>query len=328
MLALLLASLLTLVELNCENLFDTRHDSLKQDEEFLPTGMRHWRPTRYWHKLNHIGQEIVASGEHGNTQRTSTSLAFPANNWQLPSLAVLCEVENDSVLYDLTHRSVLRTAGYNYIMTHSADLRGIDVALLYDPFVFRLLHRQDLDVPLLPGMRPTRQVLYACGISIGTADTLHLIAVHAPSRAGGEKATRAFRLQVTHRVIEVTDSILHRQPSALIIVAGDLNDYAEAPALDTLVHHGLHHISYGAVGSHGAKGTYRYRGQWGSLDHILCSPAMATKLIDCYIIDHPFLLEPDEKYGGQRPMRCYYGGKYQNGYSDHLPLVARFKMQP
>ena len=30
-LALLLSSLLTFVELNCENLFDTRHDSLKND---------------------------------------------------------------------------------------------------------------------------------------------------------------------------------------------------------------------------------------------------------------------------------------------------------
>lgn len=36
MISLLLASLFTLIELNCENLFDTRHDSLKNDTEFLP----------------------------------------------------------------------------------------------------------------------------------------------------------------------------------------------------------------------------------------------------------------------------------------------------
>lgn len=33
---LILSSFLTFVELNCENLFDTRHDSLKNDYEFLP----------------------------------------------------------------------------------------------------------------------------------------------------------------------------------------------------------------------------------------------------------------------------------------------------
>lgn len=34
-------SSLTIVELNTENLFDTRHDSLKNDFEFLPNSPRH-----------------------------------------------------------------------------------------------------------------------------------------------------------------------------------------------------------------------------------------------------------------------------------------------
>ena len=32
---------------NIENLFDTRHDSLKNDHEFLPDAMRHWNDSRY-----------------------------------------------------------------------------------------------------------------------------------------------------------------------------------------------------------------------------------------------------------------------------------------
>ena len=43
----------------------------------------------------------------------------------------LCEVENDSVMRDLTHYSALREADYRYVMTQSPDERGIDVALLY-----------------------------------------------------------------------------------------------------------------------------------------------------------------------------------------------------
>ena len=61
LISLLLSSFLTLVELNCENLFDTHHDVGKEDTEFLPDGTRHWTSTKYWGKVNRIGQEILPS---------------------------------------------------------------------------------------------------------------------------------------------------------------------------------------------------------------------------------------------------------------------------
>ena len=60
----LLLGVFTFVELNCENLFDTQHDSLKQDMEYLPESYHHWNKSRYWNKLNHIGQSIIACGKH------------------------------------------------------------------------------------------------------------------------------------------------------------------------------------------------------------------------------------------------------------------------
>ena len=36
------------------------------------------------------------------------------------------------------------------------------------------------------------------------------------------------------------------------------------------------------------------------------------------------MLEPDDKYGGVQPLRTYRAWRYRKGYSDHLPLVARF----
>ena len=118
MLALLLSALFTLVELNCENLFDTEHDSLKQDMEFTPRSDHHWTRTRYWRKLNHISKEIIAMGEDS------------VNGWQLPDLVALCEVENDSVMHDLTRRSLLRGAGYQYVMTG----RGLALQSIHLPF--------------------------------------------------------------------------------------------------------------------------------------------------------------------------------------------------
>ena len=70
-LPILLISLFTFVELNCENLFDCQHDSLKNDTEFLPGGAYHWTRTRYWQKLDRIGQTILSCGEQQVTNQLS-----------------------------------------------------------------------------------------------------------------------------------------------------------------------------------------------------------------------------------------------------------------
>ena len=302
-LSLLLSGLLTLVELNCENLFDCRHDSLKQDTEWLPDAVRKWTPDRYWRKVNNIGQEIISCSPES-----------------LPDLVALVEVENDSVLRDLTRRSLLRNAGYEYLMTSSPDLRGIDVALLYQPFSFRPVCYDYLDVTPLEDMRPTRDILYVQGETVG-GDTLHVFVVHAPSRFGGEKVTRPNRRVVMERLI---GAIRLLPPDAKVIVAGDFNDYADSPSLLFLEEHALHNVTKGVVGSHGAQGTYRYEGRWESIDHVLVSSALRDLVAQTYINDAPFLLEEDKKYGGLKPFRTYNGYRYQRGFSDHLPLVVRF----
>ena len=304
-LTLILSSFLTFMELNCENLFDTRHDSLKNDLEFLPDGSYRWTPYRYWAKLNHLGQEIVA-------------LSNP-----IPDFVAMCEVENDSVMFDLTRRSLLRNAGYEYVMTSSPDERGIDVALLYQPASFALLHSHSIRIKPLPDTRPTRDILYASGLII-TGDTLHVFVVHAPSRRGGELASRPYRLHVASQLAEAVDSVYAISRDAKIIIAGDFNDYADSPALQYLYEHHLINISADAQGSHGAKATYRWHGEWRSLDQVLCSPSLAKVKQKCQIGDQPFLLEDDEKYGGKKPYRTYLGPRYLGGYSDHLPLLVQF----
>lgn len=304
-LTLILSSLLTFMELNCENLFDTRHDSLKNDQEFLPDGSYKWTPYRYWAKLNHLGQEIVAQSD------------------PVPDFVAMCEVENDSVMFDLTKRSLLRNAGYEYVMTSSPDERGIDVALLYQPASFALLHSHSIRIKPLPDTRPTRDILYASGLVI-TGDTLHIFVVHAPSRRGGEQVSRPYRLLVASQLAEAVDSVYAISRDAKIIIAGDFNDYADSPALQYLYEHHLINMSADAQGSHGAKATYRWHGEWRSLDQILCSPSLAARKQSSVIGDLPFLLEDDEKYGGKKPYRTYLGPRYLGGYSDHLPLVVQF----
>lgn len=329
-LSLILSSFFTFVELNCENLFDTVHDSLKNDVEFLPESDYHWTRTRYWRKLNHLSQEIIALGElcpSSSEGVADSAIINPINHdWHLPDLVALCEVENDSAMIALTKRSLLRKAGYEYVMTSSPDERGIDVALMYQPFSFRLLEYHSIRIKRLPDTRPTRDILYAKGMLVND-DTLHVFVVHAPSRRGGEQASRPYRMQVASQLASSVDSLYALNVQAHVLVAGDFNDYADFPTLQYLYQHHLINISKDAKGRNGAKGTYRYHGEWRSLDHVLCSPALSEHRMMCEIGDLPFLLEDDEKYGGKKPFRTYLGPRYLGGYSDHLPLVTWFLIE-
>lgn len=302
---------LTIVELNTENLFDTQHDSLKNDYEFLPDSPRHWTRTKYWQKLNRIGQTIISCGED-------------SSGWSLPDIVGLCEVENDSVLFDLTRRSLLRKARYEYVMTASDDVRGIDVALLYSPFSFRLIKADTIRVLPLSEMRPTRDILHVEG-EIENGDTLHIFLLHAPSRMGGELYSRPFRKHVMERLCNAIDSLRDKYLDPKILVMGDFNDYADSPSLQLAYEHGLFNVATGAHGRNGAKGTYRYHGEWGSLDQILVSENLRSWVKDCRINDAPFLLEKDTKYGGVKPRRNYNGMRFNNGFSDHLPLVLHLQ---
>lgn len=308
MFALLLTSLLTLVELNCENLFDCVHDSLKQDTEYLPGSVRRWTTKRYWRKLNNIAQALLSTSER-----------------EVPDLIALCEVENDSVMRDLTRRSLLRNARYEYVMTQSPDLRGIDVALAYQPATFALVSSRSLRVSLVAGMRPTRDILYVAG-RVRNGDTLHVFVVHAPSRYGGERHSRPFRQAVAERLCQSLDSLRRLSPSASILVVGDFNDYADGRLLSTVCRHGVVSLTSDASGQNGVRGTYRYQGDWGSIDHVLASPPMAARRDTAFVHSPRFLLEPERQYGGLRPRRTYNGIRYQPGYSDHLPLVVRFRI--
>ncbi len=310
---ILLVSLLTFVELNCENLFDYRHDSLKNDIEFTPEGSRKWTRQKYWNKLNNIAKEIISCGVDGR-------------EWYIPDLIALCEVENDSVMHDLTKRSLLRNAAYEYIMTDSPDERGLDVALAYSPGSFAPIRHYPLRITPLKGMRHTRDILYVSGRII-TDDTLHVFVVHAPSRYGGEKATRPHRRLVADKLSMAIDSIKHVSSDPKIIIAGDFNDYAESESLKELYKHGMTNISHGAKGKNGAKGSYKYKGAWNSIDHILTTGNISTDVKECFINDTPFLLEEDSKYGGVQPFRTYRAYRYRKGYSDHLPVVARIRIK-
>lgn len=296
---------MVVAELNCENLFDCRDDSLKEDEEFLPEGDKHWTQGKYWTKLNNIAREIVSM-----------------SNDQVPALVALCEVENDTVLHDLTRRSMLRHAKYEYVMTASNDVRGIDVALLYQPSQFRLIKTDTLHVELKD--RPTRDILHVSGMTMAL-DTLHIFVVHAPSRRGGERQSRPNRMKVAEVLSNAIDSLCNANSS--IIVMGDFNDYCDSKSLQYLAEKtGLTDVSCNVRGRYNnAGGTYSYKGEWNSLDHIFVSQTLLPHVLDCHVHDPEFLLVRDKRDEDVFvPRRSFKGPMFsKKGYSDHLPLVLQ-----
>ena len=68
------------------------------------------------------------------------------------------------------------------------------------------------------------------------------------------------------------------------------------------------------------KGTHKFQGKWECLDQFYVS-ANLDSLSRVRIYDAEWIMEPDEKYMGLKPKRTYNGFRYQNGYSDHLPIV-------
>ena len=307
---------------NVENLFDTKDDAQKSDEEFLPDATRHWTPSRYHDKLKKLAKTIVASGEE-----------------RVPDLVGLCEVENDSCLRDLTRRSPLREAGYRYVMTHSPDKRGIDVALLYQRGSFKLIRQESIRIPHRQARRePTRDILYVSG-RILSGDTLDVMVCHFPSRGGGEAKTEPYRLLVAEVLRRTADSLMQVRQHPYLIIMGDFNDYPSNKSLRKVLcgKGDLVNLMEGMK-----KGTYRYRAEWGIFDQFIVSRNMQAKNKNAFtknkyakakkenasvfvknvqILRHPFLLEEDDKYGGQKPFRTYNGMKYMGGYSDHLPIA-------
>ena len=308
--SLLLSLLFTIISYNCENLFDCRHDSLKNDTEFLPTSQRHWTFNRYWEKLNNLGRVIQQCGSESS----------------LPDVTALLEVENDSTLIMLTKASLLKGAGYRYVMTDSPDARGIDIAIVYNPLTFKLESsyaiRPQIDNIL------TRDILYAKGIA-RARDTLHIFGVHAPSRRNGQGATEPLRMQVMRRLMQSVDSIRDTSPDAKIILLGDFNDYSHNRALKEIAKNGFTEVSRGIKGLNydqtKVKGTYKYQGRWNSLDHIFLSDRVMGQVRGCFIYDAQWLLEEDAQ-GGYKPFRTYLGPIYHKGVSDHLPIVLQLEL--
>ena len=304
---------------NVENLFDTLDNPGTRDEEFMPDQDKEWNTDKYYDKLNKIAKVVTDLGEG-----------------EYPVVIGLCEIENRSVLEGLTLATSLKDAGYQIIHKESPDYRGIDVALLVRPDIFKLLNYKTWSVwfPFDPD-RSTREVLYACGELPGK-DTIHIFTNHWPSRYGGEVESRPKRIFVAELVRSKVDSLLAMDPDANIIITGDFNDeptdlsivsgLSAYSSFDDPQNDRLYNVSHYLQKSINTA-SYKYKGSWNMLDQFIISGSLLDTTGDIYssqwdvhLFEKDYLLQKDDTYLGSKPYRTYLGDYFNGGYSDHLPV--------
>ena len=304
---------------NLENLFDTINNTLINDEEFLPSGIRNYNTAIYRDKLTKLASVIAQMGT-----------AYTPDG---PAILGVAEIENDTVLNDLIKETQLKKRNYQFVHYDSKDARGVDVGLLYNPTYFSVIASDKLFVSLPTGSKDayyTRDILWVNGKLNG--ELIHLYVNHWPSRSGGEKRSEPGRIAAAAVCRKHIDSILLKEPNAKIVVMGDLNDDPTNKSVEKV----LKAVDKDQLDQQGALfnpwldlfrngiGTLAYQDAWGLFDQIIVSKQWLNKdqsgffLYQPHVFNKEFLVENNGRYKGY-PMRTWDGNSYRGGYSDHFP---------
>ncbi len=302
---------------NLENLFDTINNNGKYDLEFSPQGSRQWNGEKYWSKINNLAYCISQM----TTQTTPMG----------PAILGVSEIENRSVLEDLVKAEPIKKWMLQIVHHDSPDRRGVDVGLLYNPRMFKVLDvtNHTLVIPDNPNFR-TRDQMCVTGILGG--DTLSVIVNHWPSRLGGQEQSSYLREAAASLSKHIADSLWAIRPNQGVIIMGDLNDDPQDKScavalgamkdLKKVSHHGFFNPWWKMLDK--GIGTLAYKGQWNLFDQIIVSGTLLEQNTDglrywkCQVNNFDFLKGDTGNRQGY-PLRTYSGGVFLNGYSDHFP---------
>ncbi|TAE15868.1 MAG: endonuclease/exonuclease/phosphatase [Bacteroidetes bacterium] len=309
---------------NLENFYDTVNNTLIDDEEFLPTGVKNYNSAIYWDKVNNLATVLSKMGLEQSPDG--------------PAILGVAEIENDTVLNDLVKHPLLKKRNYKIVHYSSPDARGIDVALLYNPKYFTVLDSKNLFVQLPGGSKDayfTRDILWVKGKLDG--ETIHVYVNHWPSRRGGEERSAPGRAAAAGVSKSHMDSIAKADGLQKVVLMGDLNDdptnesltrVLQAKAKIKDVKPGQYYNPWVDMYKNGY-GTLAYQDAWGLFDQIIVTEPWLNRnqqgyfYYQCHIFNREFMVENNGKYKGY-PMRTWDGNTYRSGYSDHFPTYLVF----
>jgi predicted extracellular nuclease len=313
---------------NLENLFDTEDDPLTDDSEFLSESPKEWNQERLERKMFNIARVIRSMNDNKG-----------------PDILGVCEVEHEFLL-DSMNNQFLKDLNYKSVSPNSPDGRGIQTGVIYKSDKFKLLDTY-ADTVKLSGRSRTRLIL-GVALLYRNSDTIYFFSNHWPSRRGGQAESEINRITAGKTLRARVENILYKNPKAKIIIVGDLND--EPNNISILEHlkakpflcevekdnklteiddeTDLFNLSYQKFSE--GFGSYKFQDDWNMLDQIIVSRDLIVGERINYICNSfevyspAFIVTRSGKYKGA-PFPTYAGNRYLGGYSDHFPVVAKFK---
>ncbi len=306
---------------NVENLFDTEDDPLTFDDDRTPLGKDMWTQEKYEDKIKNIARVISEIGLD--------------NSKTAPAIIGLCEIENLRVLEDLVSHSLLEKFNYQIVHYDSPDMRGIDVALLYQKSLFIPDDSQSRRLMLYDLEEPTKRIFTRDQLVVSgklNGEAINIIVNHWPSRSGGEAKTNYRREKAADLNKQIIDSLYQKDPFAKILSMGDFNDDPTNKSFKKVLKTSNNRGTILAqelfnpmenLAKQG-KGSLAYRDSWNLFDQILVSESLlgsrsGLQFYQAGIFNSHYLITLNGQFRGY-PFRSYDYSGYTGGYSDHFPV--------
>lgn len=310
---------------NLENLFDTIDDPNKDDQEFLPDGLKAWTEERLDKKMY-------------NLARVFNSM----NDYKAPDAIGVVECENQEILQNFISK-YFKEKKYKIAYAESPDNRGIDCGFIYDANKFELISTASHEVKKL-SHSPTRLILQT-KLKMRNGEEISFFVNHWPSRRDGASESEYKRIEAAKVMKREADKLFDKNSKAKIIVMGDFNDepvdqsilkslgaepfkcdISNSRNIDVPMGE-LYNISYNLFEQ--GLGTISFRDDWNLFDQIIISSSLVTQkgltyLCDSFsIYNNNLVATRSGKFKGT-PFPTYGGKRYLGGFSDHFPVSAKF----
>jgi hypothetical protein len=308
---------------NLENLFDTINDPTKFDESSPIMELKTNRAEVYKKKVKNMARVIADIG-----------LEITNNT---PAIIGICEVENREVIEDVINDSLLQDKNYGIVHYPSPDIRGIDVALLYQKKLFKPISTSSHELKIYDGSTRnriyTRDQLLVSGELEG--DLIHIMVNHWPSRSGGEAKSEPNRIAAAKLCKRLVDSLQVIDPYAKVFILGDLNDNPTDLSIKAGLKTEKNRKKVGLKGIYNpyenyfkdGLGTTAYRDAWSLFDQIMLTKPLLEKDFTSFrfykanIYNKNYLTDNSGTYKGY-PKRSFSYSGFTDGFSDHFPVYV------
>ncbi|MBD1397654.1 endonuclease/exonuclease/phosphatase family protein [Pontibacter sp. JH31] len=310
----------TIAFYNTEKLYDTENDPKTDDDGFTPNGIMKWDKIRYNAKIKQIASVIeTIGGKNG------------------PAVIGLSDIENRKVLEDLVNASPLRKRRYKIIHYDSPDPEGLDVALLYNPKVFKPTAHTNISIKFSEKGFSSRDILQVQGTLQGEPVTFYVN--HWPEDKGSAALGNSRRREAATELRRQIDLQKKSDKNTKIIVLGDFSDEPKSATMERIVkatgrpnpayQEELFNTFY--LWYVQGRGSFHTRNDNKMYDQILISKSLVGTGNGLHYVHGSAQIHDPEftKYTFGRykdtPRQTWSGTLYIGGYSDHFPVYIKLQ---